>query len=65
MAAVIASQLARPSIRHFSARRPRPDSRASRAVAMSCLVSGVVLPFVPPALESSRQKSSGAANPTK
>ncbi|KAJ5104660.1 hypothetical protein NUU61_002007 [Penicillium alfredii] len=53
------AQLARPSIRRFSAHRPRPDTRAARAVTMSCLVSGVVLPFVPPALESSRQKNSG------
>lgn len=64
MAAVIA-QVARPSIRHFSAHRPRPDSRAARAVAMSCLVSGVVLPFVPPALESSRQRNSGSPNSNK
>ncbi|KAJ5831994.1 hypothetical protein N7474_000305 [Penicillium riverlandense] len=61
----IAAQLARPSIRHFSAHRPRPDSRAARAVAMSCLVSGVVLPFVPPALESSREKNSGYPNHNK
>ncbi|CAI7652016.1 unnamed protein product [Penicillium glandicola] len=53
------AQIARPSIRHFSAHRPRPDSRAARAVATGCIVTGVVLPFVPPALESSRQRSSG------
>ncbi|KAJ5191569.1 uncharacterized protein N7498_010554 [Penicillium cinerascens] len=64
MAAVIA-HVVRPSIRHFSAHRPRPDSRASRAVALSCLVSGVVLPFVPPALESSRQRKSGSPNSNK
>lgn len=61
----IAAQLTRPCIRHFSAHRPRPDSRAARAVAMSCLVSGVVLPFVPPALESSREKNSGYPNHNK
>ncbi|KAJ5992561.1 hypothetical protein N7451_008285 [Penicillium sp. IBT 35674x] len=60
MAAVIASQIARPSIRHFSAHRPRPDSRAARAVAMTCIISGVALPFVPPALESSRQRNSSS-----
>ncbi|KAJ5148904.1 hypothetical protein N7448_000482 [Penicillium atrosanguineum] len=64
MAAVVA-QIARPSIRHFSAHRPRPDSRAARAVAMSCLVTGVVLPFVPPALESSRQRKAGFPNSNK
>ncbi|KAJ5775161.1 uncharacterized protein N7511_000172 [Penicillium nucicola] len=53
------AQLARPSIRHFSAHRPRPDSRIARAISLGCIVSGVVLPFVPPALESSRQRNSG------
>ncbi|KAJ5280318.1 hypothetical protein N7478_005690 [Penicillium angulare] len=65
MASVIASQIVRPSIRHFSAHRPRPDSRAARAVAMSCLVTGVVLPFIPPALESSRQRNSGSPSSNK
>ncbi|CAG7963788.1 unnamed protein product [Penicillium nalgiovense] len=65
MASILASQVVRPSIRHFSAHRPRPDSRAARAVAMGCIVSGVVLPFVPPALESSRQRSSGIATSAK
>ncbi|KAG0155670.1 hypothetical protein PDIDSM_2843 [Penicillium digitatum] len=59
MNSILVSQIIRPSIRHFSAHRPRPSSRAARAVAMACIVSGVVLPFVPPALESSRQRSSG------
>ncbi|KAJ5562982.1 hypothetical protein N7535_002572 [Penicillium sp. DV-2018c] len=59
MAYSIAPHFARPFIRHFSAHRPRPDSRAARAISMGCIASGVVLPFVPPALESSRQKSSG------
>lgn len=46
----------RASIRRFSAKPPSPESRTHRFVAMSCLVSGVVLPFIPPALESSREK---------
>lgn len=54
--AAILSSVTRPSIRHFSAHRPRPDSRAARAITMGFLVSGVVLPFVPPAMESSRQR---------
>ncbi|CAI7624784.1 unnamed protein product [Penicillium bialowiezense] len=65
--AAILSSVTRPSIRHFSAHRPRPDSRAARAVTMGFIVSGVVLPFVPPAMESSRQRSldmpSSAKNP--
>lgn len=50
--------IARPCIRHFSAHRPRPDSRTERAVVLTCLVGGVVLPFVPPAMESSRERKS-------
>ncbi|KAJ5146416.1 uncharacterized protein N7515_000980 [Penicillium bovifimosum] len=61
----MASQFARPLARHFSAHRPRPDSRAVRAVAMGCIVSGVVLPFIPPALESSRQRRSGRPTSAK
>lgn len=49
--------VARPTIRSFSAHRPQQATRTSRFVARSCLVSAVVLPFVPPALESSREKS--------
>lgn len=60
-----AVQMVRPTIRHFSVRRPRPDSRTSRFVTSSCLVSAVVLPFVPPALESSREKKSGYPNHNK
>ncbi|KAJ5462710.1 hypothetical protein N7475_007654 [Penicillium sp. IBT 31633x] len=65
MASTIACQFARPSIRHFSAHRPRPDSRAARVVTMGCIISGVVLPFVPPALESSRQRNSGISTSAK
>ncbi|PKY03872.1 hypothetical protein P168DRAFT_319330 [Aspergillus campestris IBT 28561] len=61
----VAVQMIRPAIRHFSVRRPRPDSRTSRFVTSSCLVSAVVLPFVPPALESSREKKSGYPNHNK
>ncbi|KAH8702149.1 hypothetical protein BGW36DRAFT_112053 [Talaromyces proteolyticus] len=62
MAIAIAAQGIRSSVRHFSAHRPRPDTRTSRFVASSCLVSMVVLPFVPPALESSRERNSGYPN---
>ncbi|KAI2793922.1 hypothetical protein POX_a00510 [Penicillium oxalicum] len=65
MAFVMAAQITRPLIRRFSAHRPQPDTRAARAVAMSCIVSGVVLPFVPPALESSRQRNGNSSEKTK
>ncbi|PWY86445.1 hypothetical protein BO94DRAFT_535601 [Aspergillus sclerotioniger CBS 115572] len=60
-----AVQLVRPTIRHFSVHRPRPDSRTARFITGSCLISAVVLPFVPPALESSREKSNGYPNHNK
>ncbi|KAB8076028.1 hypothetical protein BDV29DRAFT_155109 [Aspergillus leporis] len=55
----LVAQIVRPTIRHFSVRRPRPDTRTARFVTSSCLFSAVVLPFVPPALESSRAKGTG------
>ncbi|GLB01872.1 hypothetical protein AtubIFM57258_000282 [Aspergillus tubingensis] len=61
----IAMQLARPTIRHFSVRRPQPDTRISRFITSSCLFTAVVLPFVPPALESSREKNNGYPNHNK
>ncbi|RJE19329.1 hypothetical protein PHISCL_08339 [Aspergillus sclerotialis] len=65
MALALANPLLRPTVRRFSARRPKPNSRASRVVAMSCIVSAVVLPFVPPALESSRERNLGYPNHNK
>ncbi|OJJ07991.1 hypothetical protein ASPVEDRAFT_203178 [Aspergillus versicolor CBS 583.65] len=58
-------QLARPTIRHFSVHRSQASTRTSRFVATSCLVSAVVLPFVPPALESSRERNLGYPNHSK
>ena len=65
MTAALATPLLRPTVRHFSAHRPKPNSRASRIVAMSCIVSAVVLPFVPPALESSKERNLGYPNHNK
>ncbi|KAF7596573.1 hypothetical protein BBP40_000973 [Aspergillus hancockii] len=58
----LVAQIVRPTIRHFSVRRPRPDTRTARFVTSSCLFSAVVLPFIPPALESSRARSTGGTN---
>lgn len=57
--------LVRTTVRHFSARRSKPNTRISRMVSMSCVVSAVVLPFIPPALESSREKNLGYPNHNK
>ncbi|KAF9887297.1 hypothetical protein FE257_010292 [Aspergillus nanangensis] len=60
-----AFHLVRPTIRRFSVGRPQQDTRISRFITNSCLVSAVVLPFVPPALESSREKRRGYPNHNK
>ncbi|KAL5366634.1 hypothetical protein BJX96DRAFT_180909 [Aspergillus floccosus] len=65
MAIATAAQITHPSIRHFSAHRSRPQSRTARIVAMSYLVSGSVIPFIPPALESLRQKNSNLPDNNK
>ncbi|KAL4753177.1 hypothetical protein BDW72DRAFT_191326 [Aspergillus terricola var. indicus] len=55
-------QAVRPTIRHFSVYRAQTTTRTSRFITSSCLVSAVVLPFVPPALESSRERNQGYPN---
>lgn len=65
MAVAVPVQLLRPTIRHFSARRGKPNTRTSRIVTTSCIVSAVVVPFIPPALESSREKNLGYPNHNK
>lgn len=62
MAAALSPHLVRPTVRNFSVHRPQQATRTSRFITRSCLVSAVVLPFVPPALESSREKSMGYPN---
>ncbi|BDD58753.1 hypothetical protein MAP00_004006 [Monascus purpureus] len=65
MTVLISGQFLRPTVRYFSVRRPQPVTRASRAVTMFCLVSAVVIPFIPPAIESSREKRKGYPNHNK
>ena len=70
MTLLISGQFLRPTLRrYFSARRSSQQavfiSRTTRAVTMSCLVSAVVLPFIPPALESSRERNLGYPNHDK
>ncbi|KAL4939263.1 hypothetical protein BDV06DRAFT_214438 [Aspergillus oleicola] len=60
-----AMHLTRPAIRHFSAQQTQTSTRTSRLVTTWCLTSAVVLPFVPPALESSRERNQGYPNHAK
>lgn len=55
----------RASIRNFSSRAPKPDTKMHRFVASSCIISAVVLPFIPPAIESNREKKDGYPNHNK
>ncbi|KAK2779351.1 hypothetical protein FQN53_001421 [Emmonsiellopsis sp. PD_33] len=55
----LAPTMLRASIRQFSARAPKPESRTDRFITMSGLVSLVVVPFIPPAIESSRERKLG------
>lgn len=59
--AAITSTLRCPlrSVRRFSGGPPRPESRSARFLATSFIFTAVVLPFVPPALESNRERKNG------
>jgi hypothetical protein len=56
MSLALAGRGLRATMRLFSTKPPRPETRTERFVAVSCIISGVVLPFIPPALESSRER---------
>jgi len=59
---VVANSVAHTAVRHFSARAPRPATRLQSAIAGAFITSAVVLPFVPPAIESKRERDSGHPN---
>ncbi|ODH52798.1 hypothetical protein GX48_00992 [Paracoccidioides brasiliensis] len=51
--------LLRTLFRQFSSRTPKPETRTDKILTMSGIVSLVVVPFIPPAIESSREKKLG------
>ncbi|KKZ66352.1 hypothetical protein EMCG_07953 [[Emmonsia] crescens] len=55
----------RASIRQFSARAPKPETRAHRLLTMSGIASLVAVPFIPPAIQSSREKKLGNPHANK
>ncbi|KAF9893479.1 hypothetical protein FE257_010791 [Aspergillus nanangensis] len=61
MAITVPAQVVHPPVRHFSAHRRHSQSRMARTVAMSYLVAIFIVPFIPPALKSMRQKNSDYA----
>jgi hypothetical protein len=67
MAAVstITSQISQNAIRRFSARASKPTSRMEQAVSMGLITTGVLAPFIPPAMESQREKKLGHPNAGK
>ncbi|PGH04273.1 hypothetical protein GX51_03618 [Blastomyces parvus] len=55
----------RVPIRQFSARAPKPETRAHRLLTMSGITSLFVVPFIPPAIQSSREKKLGNPHTNK
>jgi len=51
-AAALTGSLAQAAIRQFSTQVPKPASKAQSVVAATIISTAVVLPFVPPAIES-------------
>ena len=62
---IISNTLAQSAIRHFSAQATKPATKLQSAVAGSMISAAVVLPFVPPALESKREREQGHPNANK
>jgi hypothetical protein len=65
LATVVRSNLTRSTVRQFSARAPEPTTRTQQAVTTSLIASAVLLPFIPPALESRRERLLGHPNARK
>jgi hypothetical protein len=59
---VLANTLTQQTMRHFSAQAPKTATRLQSAVASTIIGAAVVLPFVPPALESKRERDLGHPN---
>lgn len=65
VAAAVSTQIGQSAIRQFSARAPRPTTRVQQAVSMGIITTGVLMPFIPPAIESQKEKKLGNPNTGK
>lgn len=59
------SQIGQNAIRHFSARASKPTTRMQQAVSIGFITTGVLVPFIPPAMESQKEKRLGHPNAGK
>ena len=50
------------TVRQFSAQAARPISKAQSAMTSAIVASAVMLPFIPPALESVKERKQGHPN---
>jgi len=65
IASAVTTTLTQTAVRHFSAQAPKPATKLQSAVAGAIITSAVILPFVPPAMESKRERESGHPNAFK
>jgi hypothetical protein len=59
---MLASPMLSYAVRHFSSRAPRPETFLQKAITTAAIASGVMIPFIPPALESKRERDNGHPN---
>jgi hypothetical protein len=65
IASSIASQIGQNAVRRFSARAPKPNTRMQQAVSLGLITTGVLVPFIPPAVESQKERRLGHPNAGK
>jgi len=61
----VTSSLTHTAVRHFSAQAPKPATKLQSTIAGTLITSAVLLPFVPPAIESKRERESGHPNASR
>ena len=59
MSAQLSNNLTQMAVRHFSAQIPRQATKTQQVVATAIISTAVVLPFIPPAIESKRERERG------
>ena len=65
IATTLASSLAQHTMRHFSAQARKPATKAQSAFTSAVIGTAMILPFVPPAIESKRERDHGHPNAYK
>ena len=65
LSGAVTNTLTHSAVRHFSAQAPKPATRLQSTIAGVLITSAVVLPFVPPAIESKKERDLGHPNASK